>query len=778
MDDHQEILNIAGGRVEEVRNHPRPQAAVSVHPVRDALQNSVGIFNTFRVVAPAPSPNPAAYQVAGDSSTPSRLPDRLARPSTPPGSRSVLSFGSPTRMQLSPSSLHMRVDALGAQNWQMRRKTQCSSEDADAVPARLLHRPLGVYAFNTPSAGAASSSSASAVLDPSHTGRQTSTTSGSALRADPHVAAVLELQQAEEDTAYYGYQYFPLADIKEPVGYRLDAAACVSHLCALCSQWVPSASETVNYQGNFDRHINSKACQKGARLLLAKLARRPSQQLHATPHAPAQPVIAAPMETPARAAASPSCPGVVMHWPGDVHSTYPWHQHSTTSRCSLAWTFPLATTPSGPPFRVWSCVCRRAARGTAPCSACVRVQDQITKKHATVSNPAPAKKTPDDYLSRMQMNVVNSRLRENLESRDLEVRAVEITQCVHSTCACQIFRLREQAKGATRKVKDLERLMLLISTHDIPRLRHIIELSLKQKRSLSYIVDRLEQAIDGVYKATGQHTDWEMDLALLVYRLGGWRLLWTMIVTFNLPSIRTLKRKVNRVTVRPCLRATDDETVSENIQNVVLKPRAAQPSWSYLYHLAWDETAINALSFFSRLWNSVGGLCGPCTPLSQNLTLNSVRTIDEIVEGLFPADHSDPRLHFATQGSVVVLVPHGRDNHCPQVISVTGMCGKKDATASAEGFRQLIRVAETSGLAAKYGYPSSIATDGDAARRKGGYAVFLSEDIDPVKNQDLWERLRGCVGLNLKVGPHLVTLDLDWKHIIKRKFANLRLCLC
>jgi hypothetical protein len=52
-------------------------------------------------------------------------------------------------------------------------------------------------------------------------------------------------------------------------------------------------------------------------------------------------------------------------------------------------------------------------------------------------------------------------------------------------------------------------------------------------------------------------------------------------------------------------------------------------------------------------------------------------------------------------------------------------------------------------------------------RRVAGYKAFLQQKLQPTS--PIYGTLAGMVGLNLYTGKNDVTLDFDFKHILKRK---------
>ena len=64
-----------------------------------------------------------------------------------------------------------------------------------------------------------------------------------------------------------------------------------------------------------------------------------------------------------------------------------------------------------------------------------------------------------------------------------------------------------------------ERLMLLISENKIPRLQQLVKVALNNNRNIGYIVSKVLQVIEGLYRPTSSQDD--KDLAFLILKFGG-----------------------------------------------------------------------------------------------------------------------------------------------------------------------------------------------------------------------------------------------------------------
>jgi hypothetical protein len=74
--------------------------------------------------------------------------------------------------------------------------------------------------------------------------------------------------------------------------------------------------------------------------------------------------------------------------------------------------------------------------------------------------------------------------------------------------------------SALTQLDDYNHLLVAISEQDIPRLQQIINVALCNGASICQIINKLEDALEGVYHPQGYDAN-DLDIATLVYRLGG-----------------------------------------------------------------------------------------------------------------------------------------------------------------------------------------------------------------------------------------------------------------
>jgi hypothetical protein len=70
-------------------------------------------------------------------------------------------------------------------------------------------------------------------------------------------------------------------------------------------------------------------------------------------------------------------------------------------------------------------------------------------------------------------------------------------------------------------------LLMVISKNDVPRLHKVIKIAMDNGASVWEVINKLEDAIEGVYRPR-RYGSSDIDIATLVYRLRGHQLLYTL----------------------------------------------------------------------------------------------------------------------------------------------------------------------------------------------------------------------------------------------------------
>jgi hypothetical protein len=335
----------------------------------------------------------------------------------------------------------------------------------------------------------------------------------------------------------------------------------------------------------------------------------------------------------------------------------------------------------------------------------------------------------------------------------------------------QALNLDRKLARITHKADDAKQIIMLLSTHRIKRLDYMLSNALKRGSSFKGLLQLLERAASGAYKATGNHTERDKDFALALYRLGGRQVVHMMHVEHLSPALSTVKRSTTRRTILACIRHPDEQTMVRNFIEIVLLPRADQPKLSVGWHIPLDEISCMERAVWLKHCDQIGGL-SPDTTDSVDLSASASDNIEAVAAMVHPPDGCAPTVRFSNQLTVAAVVIHSEGDHRALPFLVAGGRGKKDAAGFRRLIHQFISVVESSGAVDTMGYPWSIATDGDSSRRSGGYDELLVRDLrkpeHAATSRVLAKRVTRMLGFNCAFGPHDILITFDPKHLFKR----------
>ncbi|KAJ7872412.1 hypothetical protein B0H13DRAFT_2236271 [Mycena leptocephala] len=139
----------------------------------------------------------------------------------------------------------------------------------------------------------------------------------------------------------------------------------------------------------------------------------------------------------------------------------------------------------------------------------------------------------------------------------------------------------------------------MTNSETVPRIHAIIETAMRNGASL--------------YHAKG-FTEFENDLDIPIFRLGGRSLAYAMNQALKLPSLRTICNSVKFIKITPTIGPISKDEIRANIQNVMPIPYTARRA-----------------CYFSHA-NQVGGLCQKHSTIPLNLATHdsALRIVDEL----------------------------------------------------------------------------------------------------------------------------------------------------
>ncbi|KAG5634212.1 hypothetical protein H0H81_002859 [Sphagnurus paluster] len=184
-----------------------------------------------------------------------------------------------------------------------------------------------------------------------------------------------------------------------------------------------------------------------------------------------------------------------------------------------------------------------------------------------------------------------------------------------------------------------------------------------------------------------------------------------------------------------------------NIKEVVLKPQEnVGLTKKHGARLLIDEIALEETPVYFKHSNTVGGLCWKHTAV-HSLVLNNFSSAENIAKKI-----ADGLIHISKEMTVITVSLFGEKHTLPILAAPT--CKQETAEDMQDTLQMAIMAWESEG-AEKVGPLWSVATDGNATRRRAGYKILSR--------------------LNLCTGKNEVTLDFDFRHIFKWICTLLRL---
>ena len=293
-----------------------------------------------------------------------------------------------------------------------------------------------------------------------------------------------------------------------------------------------------------------------------------------------------------------------------------------------------------------------------------------------------------------------------------------------------------------------KRFMLLIKENNIHKLHHIVKVALDNNRSIQYIISKMCDAIDGLYKCT--HSQEDKDTAQLVMHYGGPALLTILHRALHLPSTSTIYRMRSKYRdIRTDLNVDFSLVVKENF---TMDEIEELPMRGYM--LKMDETFINA----NMRWNSKDNLAyGACYEHGRGMNME-INTMEDITKLKQLCDNGELHVPKSCQVTMISCNARKAKGH---VVMVLPTCSKSDSTVQREMIESI-----SQGFVDEHGVPLlNWATDGDGTRR----IIFngLSKHhLNP--SSPIYPIISKCYLLDQTAGQHEETTDFDAKHLVKR----------
>ncbi|KAJ7163663.1 hypothetical protein C8R46DRAFT_1163839 [Mycena filopes] len=431
-----------------------------------------------------------------------------------------------------------------------------------------------------------------------------------------------------------------------------------------------------------------------------------------------------------------ACPGVSVAWtPGSIWDSYPYLQHAYRD---VGWE-PIGFDSANNRIRIRAEDCQHPVSGgnlERPCNPCRTVPYSNSYREFVDRSETAADHTPWDYLTAQQHKALLAKTRAEL----MKLRT-------------QLHNAKRKNKILGQKLTDLQRIIMLLASNDVPGLRRILTGALRRGASPQAIYSLLERAIAGLFSPRGGFTERDLDVAFLVKSLGGPRLLYALQKSHGLASRSTVMRNGKIPHLISSIGVPTRKEIDSNIDALLDPAIHPPPEEKLLGHaVMFDGVALETK-------NAVLGLCREHS--------HRVNTQVTDLQTLFSAD-GDKKVCFGSDATVVAIAPYGLEDHyTPIPITEKG--------AELAEWMQTLLVAwrKHPQGEALHGPIWALASDGDAAYRLAKHILCMVKELDP--QSELGKKLLKLDGLNLltsTIGEIVGTGDP--KHVWKRFGTLLR----
>lgn len=311
-----------------------------------------------------------------------------------------------------------------------------------------------------------------------------------------------------------------------------------------------------------------------------------------------------------------------------------------------------------------------------------------------------------------------------------------------------LLNLRKKYDIVNKSLSLHGRLLQILRENNIPRLKEVLNVASRSKRGISYLVGKLMDVVDGLYRANPDQDD--KDLALLIQQFGGPALLDMVHRAIGLPSNSTAYRLLRKT---PNIKSSLQVSAREIVDNFNFD-YDKHPKFSIM--LKMDETYVDSRVRWSSKDNMIYGFCHQHTS-AANLVFNTEADLETLCDL-----YDNGSIHMCKE-SLCLAAASNSAVPKSQFVLTWPSCSK---TASSV-LKQLTEDISDE-FKERNGFPLlNWSSDGDPARRQMFNEIMcysLSTDHCP----DFFDLVKDMALLDLMVGKNGETVDFDVKHLAKR----------
>ncbi|KAK7050337.1 hypothetical protein R3P38DRAFT_3306578 [Favolaschia claudopus] len=454
--------------------------------------------------------------------------------------------------------------------------------------------------------------------------------------------------------------------------------------------------------------------------------------------------IAVPSPSPTRAA----CPGCPLSWESDTFwSTYPFHIHDVNSKYNPSYSF---VSLSPPTIRSARCLQDCGTPGE-PCTWCLTLPHDV-----------------EAVRDRAGLSYGQVRVEQRLHHDQLSEKIEKLKQQVNDM-KLEKLNLSRSLASARGQIYEYKMIFQYLGTHAVPGIHRMFPNALKFGWGTKRFFDRLQEACSGDY-VPRNYTQYEIDLAILLYELGGGSAVHAMNHSiFALPSRQTIEPYRREHRPKPCLSDVNVLTISQNISTMFGSHQDKEgkiretPIKKCGHTLMFDETALHPSVEYMPSTDEMAGFClEHVSELETLLVGKDTRSVEAAVAAV-----KDGKVHIAQEVTVGAIAHLSRDNYGAKPIFVGPSCKKGDWRRMLEILQSALEAWNNSpDGAAKHGDIWIVSSDGDYKRRIALFMLCMHSEIRP--GNPLYSLICDLLGLNRRVGRNNLVMDMDYRHLFKR----------
>ncbi|KAJ7936419.1 hypothetical protein B0H13DRAFT_1589586, partial [Mycena leptocephala] len=291
-------------------------------------------------------------------------------------------------------------------------------------------------------------------------------------------------------------------------------------------------------------------------------------------------------------------------------------------------------------------------------------------------------------------------------------------------------------KRARNRVKKHQEFFDLISTNIVPGLYRLLSNAKTGGWSIEKTSEMARNALQGKYHPRN-YTEFDKDLAILIYELGGGAALHALN---KAPIMLPSRHAIADIRWNHSLRITvGDVKISDILENIemLFKNTAVGKEGRVLITLSQDKIAGGGRLCYLDDTDEIGGLCEHAIAELETLKMGSDLAS---VEAMATAVREN-RVHVGKEFSVAAFARHAPSDYGAKPALLMPTCKKSNWKSSAKILQKLIQAWKISPYGeAMHGELTSIASDDDGGRRAALYLFLHAQETRP-RRPHLFKRL-------------------------------------